>query len=103
MDRFFRFPRTQEEQPTVLPKVNLIKKDDAFHLEAETPGMTKKDVLIEFHNGILTLNGDREQSSESDKTIIVSVNSENKVLSGALDSTTRLIRKKSLPRWIRES
>jgi HSP20 family protein len=67
MYRFFRFPRTQEEQPTVLPRVNLIKKDDAFHLEAETPGMTKKDVLIEFHNGILTLKGDREQSSESDK------------------------------------
>lgn len=66
-DRFFGFPRTHEEQPTVLPKVNVIEKDDAFHLEAETPGMTQKDVSIEFHNGVLTLKGDREQSSQSDK------------------------------------
>jgi len=66
-DRFFGFPKTHEEQPAVLPKVNVIEKDDAFHLEAETPGMTRKDVSIEFHNGILTLKGDREQSSQSDK------------------------------------
>jgi len=66
-DRFFGFPREHGEQPTVLPKVNVIEKDDAFHLEAETPGMTQKDVSIEFHNGVLTLKGHREQSSESDK------------------------------------
>ena len=33
----FGFPRTYEEQQTVLSKVNVIEKDDAFHLEAETP------------------------------------------------------------------
>ena len=67
-DRFFGFPRTHGEQPTVLPKVNVIEKDEAFHLEAETPGMSKKDVSIEFHNGVLTLKGHREQSSQSDKS-----------------------------------
>ena len=66
-DRFFGFPRAHGEHPTVLPKVNVIEKDDAFHLEAETPGMTQKDVSIEFHNGVLTLKGHREESSESDK------------------------------------
>jgi hypothetical protein len=29
---FSRFPRTHEKQPTALPKVNVIEKDDAFHL-----------------------------------------------------------------------
>ena len=66
-DQFFGFPRTHGEQPTVLPKVNVIEKEEAFHLEAETPGMTQKDVSIEFHNGVLTLKGHREQSSQSDK------------------------------------
>ena len=66
-DRFFGFPRVHGEQPTVLPKVNVIEKDDAFHLEAETPGMTQKDVSIEFHNSVLTLKGHREQNSQSDK------------------------------------
>ena len=29
--------------------------------------MTQKDVSIDFYNGMLTLKGDREQSSQSDK------------------------------------
>ena len=32
---FFRFHRTLEEQSIVLTRVNVIEKDDAFHLEAE--------------------------------------------------------------------
>ncbi len=66
-DRFFGFPRAHGEQPTVLPKVNVIEKDEAFHLEAETPGMTRKDVSVEFHNGVLTLKGHHEQSSQNEK------------------------------------
>jgi HSP20 family molecular chaperone IbpA len=66
-DRFFGVPRTHEEQPTVLPKVNVIKKNDAFYLEAENPGMTQKDVSIEFRNGILTLKSNRQGSSQIDK------------------------------------
>ena len=66
-DQFFGFPRTHGEQPTVLPKVNVVETEEAFHLEAETPGMTQKDVSIEFHNGVLTLKGHREKDSQSDK------------------------------------
>ena len=65
--RFFRFPRTLEEQSIVLTKVNVIEKDDAFHLEAENHGMTRKDASIEFRNGILNLKGNRQGSSQIDK------------------------------------
>ena len=40
--RFFRFPRTLEEQSIVLTKVNVIEKDDAFHLEAENHAWPRK-------------------------------------------------------------
>jgi HSP20 family protein len=66
-DRFFGFPRANLDHPTVLPKVNVIEKDEAFHIEAETPGMTVKDVSIEFHSGVLTLKGHREHNSETEK------------------------------------
>jgi len=68
-DRFFGFPRANlfHDHPTVLPKINVIEKDEAFHIEAETPGMTVKDVSIEFHAGVLTLKGHREQNSETEK------------------------------------
>ena len=63
-DRFFGFPRANLDHATVLPKVNVVEKDEAFYLEAETPGMTEKDVSVEFHTGVLTLKGHREQNSE---------------------------------------
>jgi HSP20 family protein len=66
-DRFFGFPRENGEQAVVLPKVNVIEKEDAFHLEAETPGMTEKDISVEFHAGVLTLKGHREQNCEMEK------------------------------------
>ena len=65
-DRFFGFPKAQAKHPSALPRVNVIEKDDAFYLEAETPGMTQNDVSIELHNGILTIKGHREKSSEND-------------------------------------
>jgi hypothetical protein len=100
---FFRFPRTHEEQTTALPKVNVIGKDDACHLEAETPSMTQKDVSNEFQTTYCPSRAIGSRVRKAIKTIIASVNSENKVLSGALESTTRLIREKSLPRWVRAS
>ncbi|MZG31363.1 MAG: Hsp20/alpha crystallin family protein [Nitrospinae bacterium] len=66
-DRYFGFPKVTGDHSSIMPRVNVIEKDEAFHLEAETPGMTEKDVSVEFHDGILTLKGHRENSSESDK------------------------------------
>ncbi len=66
-DRFFGFPQAKWGQPTVLPKVNVIEENEAFYLDAETPGMTEKDVSVEFHDGVLTLKGQREQNSKTDK------------------------------------
>jgi HSP20 family molecular chaperone IbpA len=59
-DLLFRFPRIHKEQRTALPKVNVIENNDAFQLEAETLGMTQKDVSIEFLNDILSLKVNRE-------------------------------------------
>jgi HSP20 family protein len=66
-DSFFGFPRLYGEYSTVLPKVNLVEKGEAYYLDAETPGMKQKDVSIEFQDGILTLKGRHEQSSQTDK------------------------------------
>ncbi len=66
-DRFFGFPRVTGDHSAIMPRVNVIEKDEAFYLEAETPGMTEKDVSVEFHDGILTLKGHQENSSQSDK------------------------------------
>ena len=57
----------QTDGETRIPKVNVFENDNAFHLEAETPGMKDKDINIEVHNGILTIRGNKENISETEK------------------------------------
>ena len=68
-DRFFGFPRANLDHPIALPKVNVVEKDEAFYLEAETPGMTDKNISVEFNAGVLILKGHWEQDSTSEKTV----------------------------------
>jgi HSP20 family protein len=67
-DRFFGFPRANQDHLIALPKVNVVEKDEAFYLEAETPGMTDKDISVEFNSGLLTLKGHWEKDSTTEKT-----------------------------------
>ena len=67
-DSYFGFPRIHAEHSSVLPKVNIFEKEEAFYLNAETPGMTQNDVSVEFQDGILTLKGEQEQNSHSDSS-----------------------------------
>jgi HSP20 family protein len=67
-DRFFGFPIDNLDHSIALPKVNVVEKDEAFYLEAETPGMTDKDISVEFNSGALILKGQREQDSTYEKT-----------------------------------
>ena len=65
-DRFFGFPHSNLSRFPVLPKINIIEKEEAFYIEAETPGMTEKDISVEFHAGLLSLKGRHDQKSEND-------------------------------------
>jgi len=67
-DPFFLTNRSkwQADEETRMPKVNVFENDNAFHLEAEIPGMKDKDIDIEVHNGILTIKGHKENTSETD-------------------------------------
>ena len=67
-DSYFGFPRIHAEHSSVLPKVNVVEKEEAFYLYAETPGLTQNDVSVEFQDVILTLTGNQKQNSHSDSS-----------------------------------
>lgn len=47
------------------PDVDIRERDDAFVIQAELPGVEKQDIRVNICNGVLTLEGERRQSSES--------------------------------------
>jgi HSP20 family protein len=48
-----------------VPLVDIVESEQEFELLAELPGVRKNDVKISVQNGILTLNGQREQDHEA--------------------------------------
>lgn len=43
-----------------VPAMDLVEHDDHFLLRADLPGMVEEDVSIEFHDGSLTVSGERK-------------------------------------------
>ena len=58
---------TTTEQQNVVdfrPKVNTRETEDAYHIEAELPGVKKKDVDISVDGNVLTISGERNVRDE---------------------------------------
>ncbi|RMH62894.1 MAG: Hsp20/alpha crystallin family protein [Zetaproteobacteria bacterium] len=52
------------ERGTWLPAVDVRETTDALLIQAELPGIDKKDVRIELHEGRLTISGERKYEKE---------------------------------------
>ncbi|MFO7530707.1 MAG: Hsp20/alpha crystallin family protein [Marinobacter sp.] len=48
------------------PAVDIKETDQAFSVEAELPGMSKDDVKVTVHDGVLTIKGERRQEEETE-------------------------------------
>ena len=48
------------------PDVDLFENPNEWVVLAEVPGVSKKDLKINFENGILTLSGERKNDSDQD-------------------------------------
>jgi HSP20 family protein len=48
------------------PKWDLSEKPDDFIVEAAVPGLTKEDVKVEYADGLLTIKGQKQESSEKE-------------------------------------
>jgi HSP20 family protein len=46
------------------PSVDIRETEDALLVQAELPGIDKKDVKVEVHNGVLTISGERRYEKD---------------------------------------
>lgn len=67
MDDFFDemvFPDMNQEGFMAAPKIDLVDKDSHFILQAEIPGIDKKDIEIELLDDGITIKGEKKISNE---------------------------------------
>ncbi|HEY5622379.1 MAG TPA: Hsp20/alpha crystallin family protein [Gammaproteobacteria bacterium] len=50
-----------------LPAIDIREEDDRYLLHADVPGVSAEDINVTLDNGVLTLTGQRETQSESDR------------------------------------
>lgn len=48
------------------PNADLVEEDSAFHLRVDLPGLTKKDIKVNYQDGRLTISGEREKEKEEE-------------------------------------
>src|SRR3954454_16100829 len=64
-NRLFNSPWDQQAvSQRWVPEMDLVETDDHYLLKADLPGMKQQDVAIEFHDGTLTLSGERKADYE---------------------------------------
>lgn len=53
-----------EERGNWLPAVDIHETEDMFIVEAEVPGIEKKDIKVNVENGMLTISGERRYEKD---------------------------------------
>ena len=48
-----------------LPAMDVVESNEDVQVHVEVPGMDKKDIKVEFDDGVLTISGERKSESET--------------------------------------
>jgi HSP20 family protein len=65
IDEFFN-DAVATRQSTFSPSIDISETDKQFMIEAELPGMEKKDINLNLENGRLTISGERKFEKKED-------------------------------------
>ena len=75
MDRIFndlipfswRFDDTEPEIGLWAPKADMVETDNEYRVDVDLPGLTKKDIQINYHDNVLTIEGERKEEKKEKK------------------------------------
>ena len=79
IDRLFNdfFPTTNgnrhEASATWAPRVDLTETSDAYLIHVDAPGIDKKDISINFQDGLLSISGERKAQEKTEDKMFVRV------------------------------
>ncbi len=71
LDRFYDPANETDETSNIatsdwIPAVDIRETNDAFEIHADIPGVDPKDINVNMEDGVLTIKGERESSSEEE-------------------------------------
>lgn len=75
MDRIFnelipfswRFDDTEQGMELWTPTIDMMESDNEYMIEVDLPGLTKKDITINCHDNVLTIEGERKKEEKKEQ------------------------------------
>jgi HSP20 family protein len=61
------FDWSRTEGNGLVPRVNILEKDDGFHVEIAAPGMKKENFHVELNNDMLTVSSEVSEKQEDER------------------------------------
>ncbi|MBO6577162.1 MAG: Hsp20/alpha crystallin family protein [Rhodothermales bacterium] len=58
-DTFFPTLQTDNGSVSWAPRIDFIEREDSYEIRMDAPGMEKSDISLDFHDGALTVSGER--------------------------------------------
>ena len=62
--RFFGDIGSKDQQAVLSPAVDITEDDGTYTVSAELPGLSREDVDVQVHEGVLTIKAERREESE---------------------------------------
>jgi HSP20 family protein len=66
-DRDFSLPSIAHWSEKLSPPLSVSENENAYVVEAELPGVKKKDISVELYDGVLTIKGEKKSFNEEKK------------------------------------
>jgi HSP20 family protein len=72
---FFPTPSTDNDEAvaTWTPRVDLSETEDAYHIHLDLPGIVRDDLNLNYHDGLLSISGERRSESREEETNYVRI------------------------------
>lgn len=72
---FFPTPSTDNDESvaTWTPRVDLSETEDAYHIHLDLPGVGRDDLNLNYHDGLLSISGERRSESQEEGTNYVRI------------------------------
>jgi len=73
---FFPATRTESSEAETAvwtPRIDLAETDDAYLIHLDLPGLSKEDINLNYHDGTLSVSGERKVNEQEDKANYVRI------------------------------
>lgn len=64
---------TPDQTASWAPRIDVVETEDAFLFEFDIPGVEKDDIHVNLHDGVLTVNGEKQSRELSENDDVVRV------------------------------